>query len=179
MNLDLVIRYLGFGDRCSNCGRVKETTRYTLREGETLLQQFRLCDDCQDKGYVVKFNVRNRYAMTKKVRKRRMKLSQRLEQGLAEDLGGTRTPGSGNQDTKADVRVVDEWRLEHKFTESMKGYRVLVEDLNTLIHNANLAGEWPALVLNFIRVKRAFAILPYEVFLELVEKIRGTTDNDR
>lgn len=176
MNLELVIRYLGFGERCSHCGRVRESTRYTLRQGDELLQQFRLCDKCQDGGYVVKFTVRSKHAMTKVVRQRRVKLSKKLEEGLAEDVGGHTTPGSGNQDTKSDVRVVDEWRMEHKYTESAKGFRVLVDDLSAVIRHANLAGEWPALILNFVRLKRRFAILPFEVFLELVEKIRGKTD---
>lgn len=175
MNLELVIRYLGFGERCSNCGRVRETTRYTVRQGDDLLQQFLLCDLCQDKGYVIKFTMRTKNEMTKKVRQRRMKLSRRLEQGLAEDMGGHRTPGSGNQDTKADVRVVDEWRLEHKYTESTKGYRILIDDLAAVIRHANMAGEWPALILNFTRMSRKFAIVPFEVFLEIVEKIRVTT----
>lgn len=175
MDLDLVIRYLGFGERCSNCGQVRETTRYTIRQGETRLQQFRLCDKCQDKGYVIKFTVRPASTM-KSERRRRVKISRRLEKGLAADVGGKVQPGSGNQDEKSDVRAIDEWRLEHKYTESVKGYRVLTDDLSAVIRHANMAGERPGLVLTFRRLARKFVIIPYETFLEIVEKLRGTAD---
>lgn len=173
MAFELVIRYLGFGERCSNCGRTRETTRYTIRQGDALLQQFKLCDACQDKGFAIQFNPKRASAERAGERKRRIRISRKLEKGVAEDLGGRTTPGSGNQDTKADIRKVDEWRIEHKYTESTKGYRVLVEDLSAVIKHANMAGEWPALVLNFRRLGRQFTILPYELFLEIVEKIRG------
>jgi hypothetical protein len=173
MPFELIIRYLGHGDRCSNCGRSRETTRYTIRQGDDLLQQFKLCDACQDKGFAVQFNPRTPSAERSKDRRRRIKISRKLEKGVAEDLGGHTTPGSGNQDTKSDIRKVDEWRIEHKYTDSVKGYRVQVEDLSTVIKHANMAGEWPALLLNFRKLGRQFAIVPYEWFLEIVEKLRG------
>ena len=173
MKVDLVIRYLGFGERCSSCGRVRETTRYTLRQGEVELQQFLLCDKCQDAGYVINFEPKRPSTTTVKDRRRRIKISRQLEQGVAEDIGGRTTPGSGNQDVKADIRKMGEWRLEHKFTDSMKGYRVLIDDLAAVVRHANLAGEWPGLIINFRRLKRQFAIVPYELFLAIVEKMHG------
>lgn len=174
MSLELVIRYLGFGERCSNCGRTRETTRYTIRQGDVHLQELRLCDACQDEGFVIRFSpAKAASTVTKSDRKRRIKISRKLEREVAEDIGGKTQPGSGNQDAKADVRKVDEWRIEHKYTDSVLGYRVQTEDLNTVIKHANMAGEWPALVLNFRRLKRKFAIVPYELFLEIVEKLRG------
>lgn len=173
MSLELVIRYLGMGERCSNCGRTRETTRYTIRQGNVQLQEFRLCDACQDDGFVVRFTPKRQSPSSTKERKRRIRVSRKLEKGVAEDIGGKTQPGSGNQDAKADVRKVDEWRIEHKYTDSVKGYRVLVDDLSTVIRHANLAGEWPALVLNFRRLGRKFAVVPYELFLEIVEKLRG------
>jgi hypothetical protein len=174
MPFELVIRYLGLGANCSNCGRSRETTRYTIRQGEQRLQEFRLCDACQDKGFAVQFDPpKASSATSRSARKQRIKISRKLEREVAADIKGSTTPGSGNQDTKADVRKVDEWRIEHKYTDSVKGYRVQVLDLSTVVHHANLAGEWPALVLNFRRLKRKFAIIPYELFLELVEKLRG------
>jgi len=62
MAFELVIRYLGFGERCSNCGRVRETTRYTIRQKEAQLQQFKLCDGCQDKGFVIRFDPKSEHA---------------------------------------------------------------------------------------------------------------------
>ncbi len=173
MAFELVIRYLGFGDRCSQCGRVRETTRYTIRQSEVLLQQFKLCDACQDAGFVIGFNPKRSSVERAKDKKKRIKISRKLEKGVAEDLEGHTTPGSGNQDTKADIRKVDEWRIEHKYTESTRGYRLLVDDLSAIIKHANMAGEWPALVLNFRKLARQFAIIPYELFLEIVEKLRG------
>lgn len=173
MTLELVIRYLGFGERCSSCGRTRETTRYTIRQGDVQLQEFKLCDGCQDKGFVIRFTPKKASTVTSGERRRRIKISRKLEQEVAEDIGGKTQPGSGNQDAKADIRKIDEWRIEHKYTDSVKGYRVQVDDLNTVIKHANMAGEWPSLVLNFRRLGRKFAILPYELFLEIVEKLRG------
>ena len=169
MSLELVIRYLGYGERCSNCGRVRETTRYTIRQREVQLQEFRLCDKCQDDGFVIRFNPKSPAAEKARDKKRRIKISRKLEKGVAEDLGGHTTPGSGNQDTKADIRKVDEWRIEHKYTDSVKGYRILVDDLSAVIKHANMAAEWPALVLNFRRLGRQFTVIPYELYLEIVE----------
>lgn len=176
MPVDLVIRYLGHGERCSHCGRVRETTRYTLRQGDTQLQQFRLCDACQDKGFAISFNPKPDPVDGVSERRRRIKISRKLEKNVAEDLGGYVTPGSGNQDTKADVRKVGEWRVEHKYTENVKGYNVLVDDLRAIIRHANMAGEWPVMVVKFKRLRRQFAILPYELFLGIVEKLRGGTN---
>lgn len=173
MNLELVIRYLGYGERCSGCSRVRETTRYTIRQGNNILQQYLLCDACQDLGYVIKFSIKSPSTITKNARKRRIKISRKLEQGLAEDMGGKVQPGSGNRDAKSDVRVVDEWRLEHKYTDSVKGYRINALDLDAVIKHANLAGEWPGLVINFRRLKRKFITIPFELFQEIVEKLRG------
>lgn len=173
-SLELGIRYVGFGLVCSNCGRVRETTRYVLRNEATeeLLQEFRLCDACQDKGFVIRFKPFINQAEDF-IRARRVKISQKLERGLAKDVGGKVQPGSGNKDAKSDVRIVGAWRLEHKFTDSVKSYTLLVRDLSAVIRHANLAGEWPALVLTFRALARKFAILPYELFLEFVEKLRG------
>jgi len=176
MSLALVIRYLGFGERCSHCGKIRETTRYTLRQKEEQLQQFRLCDACQDKGFVIKFNPLPSNVNGANERRKRTKISRKLERNVAEDLGGRTTPGSGNKDTKADIRKVDEWRIEHKYTDSVKGYRILVEDLRAIISHANMAGEWPAMVINFRKLRRQFAVIPYELFLGIVEKLRGGTN---
>lgn len=173
MKLELIVRYIGFGKQCNNCGRVRETTRYELRQGEVRLQEFLLCDACQDKGFVLKFETKRESADTKQDRRRRIKISRKLEQGVARDIGGRTTPGSGNQDTKGDVRKIGEWRLEHKYTDSIKGYSIQVADLAAVVHHANLAGEWPGLVLNFRRISRQFVVIPYELFLAVVEKMRA------
>lgn len=173
MNLELAIRHVGFGLRCSNCGKVRETTRYELRQGDQTLQDFLLCDSCQDKGFVVRFIPRAMATITRHERKRRIKISRGLEKEVARDIGGKTQPGSGNQDAKDDIRRVDEWRIEHKYTDSQTGFRLLVESLAAVVRHANLVGEWPALVLNFRKLGRKFAIIPYELFIEITEKLRG------
>lgn len=164
--LELVVRYVGFGLSCHSCGRVRETTRYEIRHKEDLLQEFRLCDECQDNGYVVKFTPKEAKERLLE-RRRRVKMSIRMEKDLAVDMGGERQPGSGNRDQKGDVRVVGEWRLEHKYTDNVVGYSLRISDLATVIRHANIAGEWPAMVINFRKHNRRFVVLPYEVFLEL------------
>lgn len=173
MQFELAIKYAGFGERCSHCGKVRETTKYTLRQHSERLQYFKLCDACQDKGFVIAFSPKPDSAEGVKERRKRIKISRRLERDVAVDLGGRTTPGSGNRDTKADIRKIDEWRIEHKYTDGTKGYRVLVEDLRSLVKYANMAGEWPAMVVTFRKLKRQFAIIPYELFLGIVEKLRG------
>jgi len=153
---------------------LEDTTRYTLRDAtsEELEQQFLLCDVCAAHGYIVKFVVsRNEPGeSTKNERRRRVRISRKLETELARDVGGKVQPGSGNKDEKADVRVRGKWRIEHKYTDSASGYRVNVRDLNAVIRHANMAGELPALIMNFRTLdKRKFAVVPYEVFTQLME----------
>lgn len=176
MILELVVRYLGYGERCSGCGHSRETTRFTIRRGEMLLTQYLLCDTCQDKGHVVKFTVPDITNGSLVERKRRVKLSRKLEVGVAKDIGGYTTLGSGNRDEKADIRKIYEWRLEHKYTSSVKGYRLETRQLDTVIRHANMTGERPGLVIDFTRLARKFVVMPYETFLEIVEKIRATVD---
>jgi hypothetical protein len=174
MKVELVIRYVGKGLNCNSCGRRRESTLYQLRNTRTeeLLEEFQLCDQCQDRGFSIGFNTSFKDPKDY-LAARRNKLSAVMEHQLARDVRGKRQPGSGNQDEKADVRVMGDWRIEHKFTENIKGYHLAVEDLSTIIRHANMANEWPALVVAFSKLNRKFAVLPYEVFLELVEKIRG------
>jgi hypothetical protein len=173
MSLELVIRYVGFGKVCNSCGLVRKTTRYILRQGEKQLQELYLCDACQDDGHVIRFRpFRSRSSDGKKERRKRVKASQKLEQKLAVDLDGITHPGSGNKDEKGDVRVFGEWRLEHKFTSSVRSFILKVDELAAIIRHANKAGEWPAMVIDFRRLTRRFVVLPFEVFEQLREKAR-------
>lgn len=170
MKIDLVVRYLGYGKRCQGCHRIRETTKHQIREGDRIIAEHLLCDDCMDGGYVIKFEVTTKSQQTKRDRRRRIRVSRKLEAGVAKDVGGTTQPGSGNQPgRKGDVRKFDEWRIEHKYTSSVKGYTMHLDDLAAVIRHANMVGEWPAMVVDFTRVGRQFAILPYELFLEIVE----------
>lgn len=174
MRVELVIRYVGKGLTCNGCGKRKETTLYQLRniKTEQLLEEFQVCDQCQDRGFVIGFST-NFQNPKDYLAARRVQRSEKMENQLAREVHGRRQPGSGNQDAKADVRVLGEWRLEHKFTDNVKGYHLLVDDLSAVIRHANMANEWPAMVVAFSKLGRKFTVVPYEVFLEMVEKLRG------
>lgn len=176
MSFNLFIKFLGEGFHCSQCGRMRVTTKYQLRDGDLILATFRLCDECQDKGYEVKFTpkdvvgeralIQAHERRDRLLRKRRVRLSRKLEAGVAQDIGGRTMPGSGNtKHAKADIRKMDQWRLEHKFTDSVAHYRLMVEDLAAVVNHANMFGEWPGLIINFRKLKRAFMVIPYELFL--------------
>lgn len=177
----LIIKYMGEGYRCSNCGRVRASTRYEVQDEKgNRMTGFRLCDECQDHGYEVRLTPRSVANETRTLndherrerllKKRRVRLSRELEAGVAEDIGGHTTPGSGNTThAKADIRKMDQWRLEHKFTDSCAGYRLNVADLAAVVNHANRFGEWPGLIVNFRKLKRSFVVLPYELFLWVVE----------
>lgn len=173
----LVVRYVGYGLTCHGCGKLRETTRFTLVHNRTdkALQEFRLCDACQDKGFRIDLtpDIPGSEPKNSAGKARQVRISQQLERELAHDVGGKTQPGSGNQDMKNDVRVVGKWRLEHKYTDSLSGYRLLVEDLAGVVRHANLAGELPALIVAFRRLSRKFAIFPYEMFIEFVEMLRA------
>jgi hypothetical protein len=175
--LELGVRYVGFGLSCNNCGKIRETTRYVLRNAQTgdILQDFRLCDQCQDKGHVIKFVIQYADPASAKRAARRIHLSRSMERGLAADVGGKVQPGSGNQDAKDDVRVHGEWRFEHKYTDSMRSYSLHPSDLEAVARHANLMGEKPALVLNFRKLDKRFVTIPYDLFLELMEKLRESS----
>jgi hypothetical protein len=174
VELELGIRYIGFGLSCYSCGKVRETTRYVLRDAQSgfILQDSRLCDQCQDKGHVIKFSVDSNDGQAAKRSARRVKLSRAMERGLAYDVGGVVQPGSGNQDDKDDVRVYKDWRFEHKYTDSNKNFRLEAADLAAVARHAKMVGEKPALVLNFRKLGKRFVTLPYDLFLEIMEKIK-------
>jgi len=173
MRVELVVRYVGKGLVCQGCNRRKETTKYQLRDVRTeqVLEEFQLCDGCQDRGFVISFDTSFKDPKDY-LAARRTKRSAVMETELAKDMRGKRQPGSGNQDAKGDVRVMGEWRLEHKFTDNVKGYHLQTEDLATIVRHANMANEWPAMIIAFTKLQRKFAVLPYEVFLDMVEKVR-------
>lgn len=187
----LLIKYLGEGFCCSNCGRVRASTKYELRDTNgKCVAGFRLCDDCQDRGYEVRFTPCDLASLTRTahdrerrerlLRKRRVRLSRELEAGVAQDVGGRRTPGSGNTShAKADIRKIGQWRLEHKFTDNRSSYSLHVADLAAVISHANMFNEWPGLILNFRKLKRSFVVLPYELFLWVVEILDADPTIDR
>jgi hypothetical protein len=68
---------------------------------------------------------------------------EKQESRLANLIGGTRNAGSGSGWVrKADVRNVD-YLIEAKTTEN-KGYRLTLQELLTLGHQADVEGRTPA-----------------------------------
>lgn len=173
MKLDLFVQYIGYGKRCSGCGLTRETTRFVLRTGERIIGEYLLCDTCQDRGGSLRFNVNCRSVTSNRMAKRRtIKLSRKLEKGVADDVGGYTTSGSGNGDDKDDVVVRGEWRIEHKFTKSASAFSLKTSQLKAVTEHASASGERPALVIDFRRLAKKFVVITYDTFLELVEKLR-------
>ena len=179
MIAELFVRFMGPGYNCTNCGKNRETTRYILAVGDIAQQEAYLCNKCCENGCSVKFTISKSPVDTHLERRKRVKLSRKLEESLASDIGGRRQPGSGNKDAKGDVRVLDRWRLEHKYTDSYTQFILRVQDLAEIVRQATSAVEWPGLVITFRRLARRFVVIPYEIFLDIVENGYESVNNRR
>ena len=173
MRLPLSLEVLdgGYGHRCDSCHKVTNTTMLRILYREEVFRQSFLCPDCIEQGIEVDLNLEMGADPQKSAdSKRRIKQSRQLEKVLADDLGGTAQPGSGGTRLagfKGDVRKMGQWRVEHKFTDSLKQYSITLKDIAKIIHHAMEANENPALVIEFRRVRQALAVIPYNLFLEL------------
>ena len=78
------------------------------------------------------------------------KRSSKQEAEVAKRTGSRLTPGSGNQLTKGDCRKRGIVRIECKTTSS-KSFTVTLDMLNKLETAAAIAGEYPVLVVEFLR----------------------------
>jgi len=74
--------------------------------------------------------------------KNRMRATVATEARVAKDYGGQRTPRSGADHIKADVRKKDKLRVEVKETEKLS-YRFHIDDWMKLVGEAKKAGEMP------------------------------------
>jgi hypothetical protein len=95
--------------------------------------------------------------------RRRKKISKRLEEKVAKEVGGDTTAGSGAAEFSggADVRVAGEMRIEHKYTEG-DSYVLKYADLEKLRMQAIKGGlEEPVFVVEFLKWKMGFAITPH------------------
>jgi Holliday junction resolvase len=72
------------------------------------------------------------------------------EREVAKRTGSRLTSGSGNQSVKGDCRKRGIVRIECKTTSS-KSFTVTLDMLNKLETAANIAGEYPVLVVEFLR----------------------------
>ncbi len=163
-----------YGDRCTICKRVGDVTRIDMESPYGTFLSLFICKKCQEKGGTIKFEINVVDKEKGKEAKNRIKISRKLEKQLADDIGGKVQPGSGCTRLagyKADVRRIGSWRLEHKFTDSMKSYMLKLVDLARVVKMAIKASELPALILNFRKINESFAIIPYLTFLEMTYEL--------
>lgn len=96
---------------------------------------------------------------------RRIRNSRAQEQGVARDMGGRVTPGSGNRwFVKNDV-LAPGWSIECK-TTTAKSYSLRLDVLRTAQKNALLDNREMALVVEI--QGHSWAVLPYATFLALL-----------
>jgi hypothetical protein len=172
-----------YGNHCDRCKKITSTTRINFMqrvgEGGRILRQSHLCAGCIEDGVEIDLNLEMRPDSEKsKLVKERIKTSRKLEKVLADDLGGRPQPGSGGtrlRGYKGDVRVMGQWRLEHKFTDNLHFYKLHLLDLAKITGLAMEADEKPALIVEFNKAREAFAVLPYFLFKELAD----ATNNNR
>lgn len=173
----LQVQEQGYGQCCDSCKRVTDTTviNFVHRVGseDNVIRRSQLCGFCIENGVEVDLNLEMEADPEKaKQARERIKTSRRLEHALADDLGGRAQPGSGNTRLpgyKGDVRVMGRWRIEHKYTDSLRSYKLQLLDLAKIVGIALEANEQPALIVEFARARESFAVLPYSVFKELAD----------
>lgn len=159
-----------YGDRCNICNRVGDTTKIVLEAAHGKFLEMFICERCQEEGCAVKFQLDVVDTDRGREAKKRIKQSRELEEELAKDMGGKAQPGSGNSllpGYKGDVRQMGGWRLEHKFTDSLKQYTLKLIDLARITKIAMRVNELPALIINFRAAGESFAVIPYSLFLEM------------
>ncbi len=96
-----------------------------------------------------------------------------MEASLAKRMGGKAQPASGSSRLsgfKGDIRKVGAWRVEHKFTDALKEWKLKLGDLAKITALAMDADEYPALVVEFSRAHASFATIPLTLFLEIVDE---------
>lgn len=178
--LSLEILDAGYGQHCDSCHKVTNTIVLTVLYQEEAIRQSHLCSTCIEVGIEIDLNLEmGSDPERKKAAQKRIKTSQHLEQVLADDMGGVTQPASGGTKLsgyKGDIRRMGEWRVEHKYTDSLKGFNLTLSDLAKIIHQALEANENPALIVEYRKARQSVAVIPLSLFLEMkdaVEKHRG------
>lgn len=173
-DLRIQVAYAGYGKRCHGCRKVGYNTEFRVWKGDELVRNLRVCKECADKSVETELTLpQEDNPLIGKEVKRRIKKSRELEQDLAKKLSGRAQPASGSSRLpgfKGDVRKVGSWRVEHKYTNSAKSWTLKLEDLAKIVTLAMEADEYPALVVEFLRVHESFAIVPLSLFLEMVHE---------
>lgn len=182
MSKELVMRIepRKYGRRCHVCNKMGYATGFQLWQKNELLRNVWICDACLGTSIAAPVTLQRDATedpVRAKILKDRIKTSRKMEAALAERVGGKAQPASGSSRLsgfKGDVRKVGSWRIEHKFTRSLKSWTLHFGDLAKIMKVAMDAGEYPALVLEMASARGSFAIIPLTLFLEMVD---ATDDN--
>ena len=173
------VAVIGYGYTCSVCKEIGDIVSFQIWNGNNLLRVLNMCKNCLNLHDVeAEFTIdtgksRERAEETKQ----KVRTSRELEQKLADATGGRRQPGSGNSKLagfKGDIRKQGSWRMEHKYTDSMKSYTLHLADMAKIYGMAADAGELPALIIEFRKLNETFAVIPLSTLLEMLNE----TDND-
>ena len=164
-----------YGHLCCACRETGDTLHVRLYLGKECLREAHVCSGCLGVGAEVEFALPEEVMKSQAV----LRESQRLEQGLANDMGGRPQAGSGNSTLpglRGDVRVEGKWRLQHKFSDGLKGTRLKLSDMADTIRVA-APNEMPVMIIEFRRLRESLAVLPYNTFLEIKEALNADEDS--
>lgn len=182
MRLPLSLKVIdnGYGQHCDACKKVTQTIALKVIYKGEVFRQSMLCPSCVEDGVEVDLNLELSTDPAKTAAaKKRVRQSRELEQVVADDLGGRAQPGSGGTRLagyKGDIRKIGQWRVEHKYTDSLQQFTIKLRDFVKIIGEALGANENPAMIIEFRKARQALAIVPYTLFLELADaatKYRG------
>jgi len=171
---------IDYGKRCAVCKQVKETLLFRVDKNNYPIGSMRVCYGCLQKSPIQKSIdlPKEDNPIRRRERQKQNKLSRKLEEQVAEDVGGRAQPGSGGsriKGFKGDIRRMGSWLMEHKFTKGIRGWTLRLGDLAKIVGLATEAGEYPALIIDFVTAGEAFAVIPYALFLEMIR----ATDKDQ
>lgn len=174
--LTMRVTPLGYGKRCHACRKVGRLIAFQVWQGDLLRRNVQLCEGCIGVGVETELSLQeeeDHNPLKAKEQKKRLKRSRKMEADLAERMGGRAQPASGSSRLpgfKGDVRKMGAWRVEHKFTDATKEWKLKLSDLAKIVTLAMESNEYPALVLEFTRAHESFAIIPLTLFLEIVDE---------
>lgn len=175
VQLSLCVSAESFGQRCVACKDVVETKKIEILRGKKREGVAYLCERCIAEGKALELEIDlGADPVRSKAAKKRIKDSRAMEEAAAERLGGRAQPASGSSRLtgfKGDIRKLGEWRCEHKFTDALKSYTLHLRDLAHIVGIAMEANEHPALILEFRKVGESFAVLPFQLFLEMINEV--------
>lgn len=168
LTLDIRLVAAGYGSTCKKCRAVGHTTLLQVLQQDRVIAETNLCPRCIDTDTVVEVEV----SVSDPPRGTRAYgvESRRLEQVAARDLRASVQPGSGcslSASFKGDIRKQGKWLFEHKFTNSVKGFMLKLEDMAKVIRQTD-ATEHPAMIVEFRKIGERLVVVPFGTFQEKI-----------